>query len=345
MKMSAIIDEYYDTFVAQCGDSVLPGQMKALHAMRGCRSGSCGELFIQCTDCGHQEWRPLSCGHRNCPQCQHHEASQWIEHQQEKLLPVDYFMVTFTLPYELRELAYRHQKKVYSLFFSCVSSVLKDFGLNPKNLGAEIGMTMVLHTHSRKLEYHPHLHVVIPGGGIDKNRKQWKKKDRKYLFNEKALAKVFRARFLDALNKESLTVPTGIRSEWVVHCTRVGKGLPAIKYLSRYLYRGVISEKNIISSKDGMVTFRYTENTGNIQYRTLKGEDFLHLILKHVLPKGFRRIRDYGFLHSKAKKLLFLVQLVLHVQLESLKPVPGASFTCPRCQAPMKVLFFLLKPG
>ncbi|TYT73674.1 IS91 family transposase, partial [Desulfobotulus mexicanus] len=285
------------------------------------------------------------CGHRNCPQCQHHEASQWIERQQEKLLPVEYFMVTFTLPYELRELTYWHQKIVFSLFFLCVSSTLKDFGLKPKNLGAEIGMTMVLHTHSRRLDYHPHLHVVIPGGGIDKLRKQWKKIKGKYLFNDKALAKVFRARFLDALNKEGLTVPTGIRSKWVVQCKGVGKGLPAIKYLSRYLYRGVISEKNIISSKDGMVTFRYTENTGKIQYRTLKGEDFLRLILKHVLPKGFRRIRDYGFLHSKAKKLLSLVQYVLRVQLESITPVPRASFSCPRCKAPMEVLFFLLRPG
>ncbi|TWI67217.1 putative transposase [Desulfobotulus alkaliphilus] len=112
-----------------------------------------------------------------------------------------------------------------------------------------------------------------------------------------------------------------------------------------YLYRGVISEKNIISSKVGMVTFRYTENTGKIRYRTLKGEDFLRLILKHVLPKGFRRIRDYGFLHSKAKKLLSLVQHVLRVQLESITPVPRASFSCPRCKAPMKVLFFLLRPG
>ncbi|TWI63151.1 transposase-like zinc-binding protein [Desulfobotulus alkaliphilus] len=345
MKIIDIINEYYEPFVAMYGGTLLPGQMKALHAMRGCRSGNCGELFIQCTDCGHQEWRPLSCGHRNCPQCQHHEASQWIGRQQEKLLPVDYFMVTFTLPYELRELAYRHQKTVFSIFFSCVSSTLKDFGLRPKNLGAEIGMTMVLHTHSRKLDYHPHLHVVIPGGGIDKKRNQWKKKKGKYLFNEKALAKVFRARFLDSLNKEGLTVPRGIRSEWVVKCKGVGKGLPAIKYLSSYLYRGVISEKNIISSKDGMVTFRYTENTGKIRYRTLKGEDFLRLILKHVLPKGFRRIRDYGFLHCKAKKLLSLVQHVLRVQLESINPVPRASFSCPRCKAPMEVLFFLLRPG
>lgn len=129
-------------------------------------------------------------------------------------------MVTFTLPCELRTVTYRNQRTVYSLMFSCVSSTLKDFGLTPKHLGAEIGMTMVLHTHNRRLDFHPHIHVVVPGGGIDKRRRQWKKKKGKYLFNQKALAKVFRAHFLDSLNKAGLPIPMGIRPEWVVDCTR-----------------------------------------------------------------------------------------------------------------------------
>ena len=124
-----------------------PDHLKALDAMVSCRSKDCGELYVHCPGCGHAEWRPLSCGHRSCPQCQNHQASQWIDLQQAKLLPVPYFMVTFTLPCELRSLAWNHQKTVYSILFSCASSTLKDFGLNPKNLGAEIGMTMVLHTN------------------------------------------------------------------------------------------------------------------------------------------------------------------------------------------------------
>ena len=153
------------------------------------------------------QWRPLSCGNRNCPQCQNHEASKWIDRQQAKLLPVPYFMVTFTLPCELRFLAWHHQKAVYSLLFTCTASTLKDFGLNPRFLGADIGMSMVLHTHSRKLDYHPHMHVVIPGGGVDKRTRQWKKKKGKYLFNQNALAKVFRARFLTALNQAGFSIP------------------------------------------------------------------------------------------------------------------------------------------
>ena len=300
-----------------------------------------GELYVQCPDCNHAEWRPLSCGHRSCPKCQNHEASQWIDRQQGKLLPVDYFMATFTLPYELRSLTWYHQKKVFSIFFPCVSSTLKDFGLNPKNLGAEIGMTMVLHTHNRRLDFHPHIHVVVPGGGVDKRRRQWKKKKGKYLFNKHAMAKVFRARFLAALKQAGLSIPKNIPPKWVVDCAHVGKGITALKYLSRYLYRGVISEKNIVSNQNGQVTFKYIESkTGNTRYRTLKGEDFLHLIMQHVLPKGFRRVRDYGFLHGNAKKMLFLVQLILHVVIKGIEQRPRPAFKCPCCKSPMVIIGF-----
>ncbi len=341
MKMASIINQYYDSFMTKYGDTVLPGHRKALNAIRDCRTPYSGELYVQCINCNHGQWHPLSCGHRSCPQCQNYEASQWIDRQQDKLLPVLYFMVTFTLPYELRSLTWHHQKMVYSLLFSCVSSTLKDFGLNPKNLGAEIGMTMVLHTHNRKLDFHPHIHVIVPGGGVDKRRRQWKKKKGRYLFNQDAMSEVFRARFLAALNEAGLPMPKKVPPKWVVDCSRVGKGITALKYLSRYLYRGVISEKNIISNQDDQVTFKYIEsNTGNTQYRTLKGEDFLHLVMQHVLPKGFRRVRDYGFLHGNAKKMLFLVQLILRVGIKLIEHRPRPIFKCPYCKSPMLILGF-----
>jgi hypothetical protein len=341
MEMASIIHLYYPEFIARYGQNALPGHLKALDAICRCRTPDSGELYLQCPDCGHAQWRPLSCGHRSCPQCQNHEADRWIDRQQAKLLPVPYFMVTFTLPRQLRSLAWYHQKIVYSALFSCVSGTLKDFGLNKKNLGAEIGMTMVLHTNNRKLDYHPHIHAVVPGGGMDKQRRQWKKKKGKYLFNNKALAKVFRARFLTALNEAGFSISPGIIKEWVVDCVHVGKGISALKYLSRYLYRGVISEKNIISNQGGQVTFRYTESkTGKTRYHTLNGEDFLHLIVQHVLPRGFRRVRDYGFLHSNAKKWLSLVQLVLRVVLEGIKNRPRPVFKCSCCKSPMIILGF-----
>ncbi len=349
MDMAKIIDQYYSTLITRYSNKLLPSHLKALNAIRRCRTPDSGELFVQCPDCNHSEWRPLSCGHRSCPKCQNHEVSTWIDRQQEKLLPVLYFMTTFTLPYELRSFTWYHQTKVYSIFFASVASTLKDFGLNPRHLGAQIGMTMVLHTHNRKLDYHPHIHVVVPGGGVDKRRRQWKKIKGRYLFNQKALSMVFRARFLAALSENGLQVPGKLPAEWVVDCSRVGKGITALKYLSRYLYRGVISEKNIVCNHDGKITFQYVESsTKKIRYRTLKGEDFLFLVIQHVLPKGFRRIRDYGFLHGNSKKLLFLVQLILHIIIEGAHKRPRPVFRCPCCKSAMVILGFrqfALEPG
>jgi hypothetical protein len=341
MELSSIINQYYDAFMIKYADTVLPGHLKAMNAICSCRTPDSGELYVQCPACNHAEWRPLSCGHRSCPNCQNHEVSQWIDRQQGKLLPVPYFLATFTLPYELRPLTWYYQKIVFSIFFLCVAGTLKDFGLNPKNLGAEIAMTMVLHTHNRRLDFHPHIHVVVPGGGVDKRRRQWKKIKGKYLFNEFAMAKVFRARFLAALNEAGLSIPKNVPPKWVVDCEHVGKGITALKYLSKYLYRGVISEKNIISNQNGQVTFKYIESkTGNTLYRALKGEDFLHLILQHVLPKGFRRVRDYGFLHGNAKKMLFLVQLILHVVIKVIEQRTRPVFKCPCCKSSMVIVGF-----
>jgi Putative transposase/Transposase zinc-binding domain len=341
MQLASILDQYHDAFQAKYGARLLPSHLRAIEAIRQCRTPQAGQLLVQCTDCAHVMWRPRSCGHRSCPQCQNHETSLWLDRQRAKLLPVEYFMATFTLPYELRSLAWDHQRLVYHLLFACAGSTLKDFGANPQNLGADIGMTVILHTHTRRLDYHPHVHVVVPGGGVDKSKKQWKKKKSKFLFNEFALAKVFRARFLEALTKADLSVPNSVPRKWVVNCTRAGKGLSALKYLSRYLYRGVIGENNIVSNQDGKITFKYVEaRTGHTRYRSAKGEDFLWLVLQHVLPKALRRARDYGFLHGNAKKLLSLVQLVLQVLIQACTLRPRPFFKCPMCRAPMQILAF-----
>ena len=341
MDLTSIVEQFHERFMAKYSNRLRSAHRKALHSIRRCRTPDSGELRVRCPDCEQSEWRPLSCGHRSCPKCQNYEASQWLDRQQAKLLPVSYFMVTFTLPFEFRPLAWRHQTEIYAILFDCVISVLRDFGLNPKNLGADLGMTAVLHTQTRRLDYHPHLHVVVPGGGIDKQRRQWKKIKGEYLFNEFNLANVFRARFFAAVKQAGLPIPFGAPKQWMVDCEHVGTGLPALKYLSRYLYRGVISEKNILSCDNGEVTFRYTDSTtGQIRTRTEKGEDFLWLVLQHVLPKGFRRVRDFGFLHGNAKRTLRLVQYVLRVMLEPTSPRPRPVFRCPHCKAAMEIIAF-----
>jgi len=340
MELAAIAQHYQARFTATYASRLLPSQDHALRALLRCRTPAAGEVQVHCDACDQDQRHALSCGHRSCPKCQHHQATQWLDRQRAKLVPVNYFMATFTLPYELRALAWRHQTALYALMITTATNTLKDFGRNPKHLGAELGMTAVLHTHSRRLDYHPHVHVVVPGGGIDTRRRQWKKTKGKYLFNEFALAKVFRARLLAALNAAGLALPAKLPSKWVVDCQHVGKGQPALQYLSRYLYRGVISEKNIVANHNGKVTFQYTESrSGETKARTLNGEDFLWLLLQHVLPKGFRRVRDYGFLHGNAKRRLMLVQLVLKVMLKAATaPRPRPMFLCPTCRSPMAVV-------
>jgi len=333
MHLADLIERYQEALLQKYAGRLLPEQRRAIASTLRCRTSAAGETLWQCNDCNHSLLNPRSCGHRSCPRCQNHEASQWLARQRRKLLPVEYFMVTFTLPAELRTLAWRHQKTVYDLLMATAAGTLKTFALNDDQLGGEIGMTSVLHSHSRRLDYHPHCHIVIPGGAVNRSRRQWIKVKSKYLFNGHALAKVFRARMLQALQEAGLAVPD-TPAKWIVQCQSVGKGQPALEYLSKYLYRGVISEKQILGDRNGEVTFRYIESkSGNPKTRTLPGADFLWLVLQHVLPKGFRRVRDYGFLHGNAKRLLQLVQMTLKVVIDSFKAKERPAMYCPRCKA------------
>ena len=339
MHLADIVQQYRPSLEACYAGQLLPGHRKALNAMLTCRSPAAGEMRLTCEDCAEKRTMPLSCGHRSCPRCQNHESSQWLDRQLQKRLPVEYFLVTFTLPREWRSLAWRHQRFIYGLMLSLAAQTLKDFGSNPRLLGADIGLTAVLHTHSRRLDYHPHVHVIVPGGGIDRGRRQWKKRRGKYLFSHQALAKVFRARMLAAIEDEDLTRPADTPAKWVVDCRSVGRGEPALKYLSRYLYRGVIGESRIIANRDGRVTFEYRDSrNGEIRRRTEKGADFLWLLLQHVLLRRFRRVRDSGFLHGNAKRTLTLVQYVLRVhappRVNRLRP----TINCPKCQSPMRII-------
>lgn len=342
--LSTIISQFKDGFLAQYQSFTLPGHKKALWAMGQCRQEHGPHMLAQCTDhdCREQTYIPHSCGHRNCPHCQNHESSQWIEKELNKRLPAPYFLLTFTLPKELRDLAWKNQKTVYSLLFTCIQDTLKTFTRNDKKLGGEAGFTTILHTHSRTLDYHPHIHVVMPGASINRKAGLWRKKSAKYLFNHKALAKVFRAKLMQALVDQGLTVPYNCPRQWVVDCKGVGNGDKAIVYLGRYLYRGVIREKDILTCKDGMVTFRYLHaKSGEYRTRTVSGEKFLYLLMLHVLPKGFRRARCYGFLHPCSKKLIRFLQLVLRINPLTMftpKQVSMPQITCPSCGAKMTII-------
>lgn len=220
----------------------------------------------------------------------------------------------------------------------CAADTLKRFARNKPGLQAQMGMCAVLHTHTRRLDYHPHVHLVVPGGGVNVERTQWRTLKGKYLFNGKALGSAFRGAFLHALSHAGLSLPK-TPQRWVAQCERVGRGVQALQYLSRYLYRGVISDRNLLHDDGEYITFRYQDsNTRRWQTRTLPGEDFMALLLQHVLPKGLRRARDYGFLHGNAKRILALVQWVLRVPLPEILAPGKARFRCPHCQGAMHVI-------
>jgi len=339
MDVATIAHDYLSRFKARYGHCTTPDQWSALNAILGCRTAQYGQVHLACNACAWQGSCYQSCGHRSCNRCQNHCTTQWLERQISKLLPVEYFMVTFTLPCELRSLAKANQQQVYSLLFECAVSTLKDFGVNDKALEADLAMTAVLHTHTRKLDYHPHVHLVVPGGGIDKTRKAWRTINGKYLFNGFKLAAVFKGKLLFALEKAGHPCPATPK-KWVVQCQHVGHGLPALKYLSRYLYRGVISNKSLLNDDGEFVRFRYKNNSGTMKTRRMRGEDFIHLILQHTLPKGFRRTRDYGFLHGNARRVLKIVQWVLRAAIPGLGQTPRPAFICARCHAVMAIVGF-----
>jgi len=249
-------------------------------------------------------------------------------------------MVTFTLPAALRPLAYRQPTVIYDLLFRSAIATLRTFARNHPDLHADLAATAVLHTHNRRLDYHPHLHVIVPGAGIDR-RRQWRKVKSRYLFNGRALGRVFRARFLEAFTRAGLELPHDLPVRWVVQCQHVGKGLPALKYLSRYLYRGVIAEKRIVAFDPATehVTFEYQESkTRQIRQRSLPLADFLWRLMIHVLPSGYRCVRDFGFLHGNAKRTRALIQWVLQVAIPPPIPRTTPAFRCPNCDAAMSVI-------
>ena len=276
--------------------------------------------MAKCSACDEQRFVPHSCGLRNCPHCQHFESQRWIERQTWALVAGSYFLITFTftLPAELRGLAWQHQRTVYDKLMQCAWETLRTFSQNHKQLQGCPGAVAVLHTHSRQLAFHPHVHVVMPAAALDADKGLWRtlRKCAKdgggggYLFNHKALAKVFRGKFLAALAEAGLMLPADFPEKWVVDCKCVGNGHKALVYLGRYLYRGVIQERDTIGCENGQVTYRWRDSkTNKTAQRTVSGATFLWLVLQHVLPKGFRRARNFGFLHPNNQAFDFAAQV------------------------------------
>jgi len=344
IRLATVIEAFEADFLAQYRDRLSAEHLRALAAIGQCRSQASRRMQVQCPQCEHQRRVPHSCGHRHCPHCQAHESQQWLDRQLQKQVPAQYFLLTFTLPTELRALAWAHQDVLYDLLMRCSWETLHTFSHNDRQLQGTPGAIAVLHTHTRRLDYHPHVHLVVPAGAIDAKQQRWRTKrfgtsKVRYLFNHKALAKVFRAKMLAGIKAAGLALPARHPSAWVVDCKSVGSGHKALVYLGRYLYRGVIREKDIVACADGQVAFRYRDaKSGTIQRRTLPGADFLWLVLQHVLPKGFRRARNFGFLHPNSRRLIALLQVVLKFAPAPAALRPRPPLLCACCGAVMRIV-------
>jgi hypothetical protein len=342
--------------------------VKVLRAIARCRTAALGGHLDECTRCGHRAISYNSCRNRHCPKCQTSARELWIAARRRELLPTRYVHVVFTLPREVAPLALQNKKVVYDLLFRASAETLLEVARDPKHLGAEIGFFSVLHTWNQKLGLHPHLHCVVPAGGLSPDRRRWIKPRYAFFLPVKVLSRVFRGKFVAALKRafreDRLRFPGCLtplaqpktfaawlrplfRKDWVVYSKRPFGGPEyVLQYLGRYTHRVAISNHRLVSFAEETVTFRWRDSAHHNEQKlmTLSLDEFLRRFLLHVLPKGFVRIRNFGFLANRRRATL--LPLCFHLlgsapQAEQDTAGSKASsdlWLCPKCGGPMMVI-------
>jgi len=317
-------------------------KQRTLFALARCRTAQMGGHIDRCdhTGCGKLHLSYNSCRNRHCPKCQGHLKERWIEAREQQVLKVPYFHVVFTVPDCLNALALQYPEQLYSTLFKVSWSVIRDFGNDPKHLGAKTGMIALLHTWGQNLSLHPHLHCIVPAGGMTKSGK-WKqtKSKGKFLFPVKAMSSVFRARFVEAL-AQKITIPAQIRKQlfakrWVVYAKRPFYGpKQVIEYLGRYSHKVALSNHRIRDIQNGKVHFSAKDyrNGGRKTTIVLSEQEFIRRFALHVLPKGFTRIRHYGIL-SSSTKVEYKIQIDNQIgRVQVAQKVPSLHRICPTCR-------------
>lgn len=319
-------------------------QRKAVSDITHCRTPTMGGRVYHCPDCDETRYAYHSCRNRHCPKCQHNAGQLWLEKQQQMLLPLPYFMLTFTLPQELRHLARAKPKEIYNLLFKASAEATQQLAKDPRLLGGQIGLIGILHTWTRDLAFHPHIHYLVPAGAWDAQKERWLPTDPNFFLPVKPLAKLFRSKFRAGLRQLGLLNQTTVHpwhKDWVVHSQSVGKGHSALTYLAPYIFRVATSNQRILSVNDRTVTFGYKASaTGQTKRMTLAAEQFIHRFLQHVLPKGFVKVRYYGFLAPSNRPLLQTIRAALGLKrvfqpTQPNKESINKASPCPNCGQPM----------
>jgi hypothetical protein len=351
ITLNDIFRQYGPAYRAQYGDRLLPSHRAAMAAIEGCRTEALGGHIYTCPNCATIRYSYHSCKNRHCPTCQHDAAQTWLARQQDLLLPVPYFLVTFTLPPALRDLARTHQRQLYTLLFRASAAALQQLAHDPRFLGGQIGMLGVLQTWTRDLRFHPHVHYLIPAIALGSDGQLHRLHNPAFLVPSKPLAMLFRAKLRAALRQTDLyaqVAPETWHQAWVVDCRSVDSGAAALKYLARYIFRVALSNNRIIGVQNDRVTFRYRDGkTKQIRTCTLPVLTFMSRFLQHVLPKGFVKVRYYGLFSRRRRQILVQIQQHLLVAtptstaLAHKSPNEAAlmaplAVVCPICGQPMQ---------
>jgi hypothetical protein len=315
--MADIFRRYGNAYLTKYGNRMLPSHKKAISDIICCRTEKMGGRVYYCPDHDQIAYKYYSCMNRNCPQCQNDQAEKWLEKQRKRLINVPYYLVTFTLPKELRPLARSNQRLFYRIMFYGAVLAMKKCARDPRFIGGMIGCMGVLHTWTRTLGYHPHIHFLIPAGGLSDDKSTWLPAlQKRFLFPVRALMEIYRAVIRDELKKETVLfsqIPNSVWfKKWVVHCMPAGNGVTVLKYFAPYVFRVAISNNRIIKFGNGKVTFVYRDSsTHQWKKTTLPVFEFMRRFLQHVLPSGFKKVRYYGFLNSGNKSLVLKLQYTL----------------------------------
>jgi hypothetical protein len=331
----------------QTDPPLCPDQRRALWAITHCRTPALGGEPFDCRRCGRQHFAWHSCNHKACPLCGRAATARWIQRELRKLVKAPYFLVTFTLPAQLRGLFFGpHAKQAYDLFFTAVSRALSEKLAADKSLRAHVhGFTAVLHTWNQKLGFHPHIHCLVPGAGLDRRGRPVRVKSPEFLVYLPHLQAAFRQHLYRLLKEHDWQVdPEAWDKDWGVHIQPAGSGASALKYLGLYVARTAICDARLLKVCDHAVTFRWKNRDRNLRESlTLPGVEFVRRYLRHVLPRGLRSIRYYGFCHPAAKANRLRVQLHSGLvadwgALPPLDAAPPVTHRCPHCGGPLRRL-------
>lgn len=370
LEVADVVRQYGSAYLERYAHVTSTAQRHVLQAVAQCRTATLGGHHTQCDKCGYEEFQYNSCRHRNCPKCQGQAQLAWLEGHQRDLLEVPYSHVVFTLPSQLSSLTLQNPRVLYNLLFQAVSATLRTIARDAKHLGADIGFVAVLHTWGQTLHHHPHLHCLVPAGGVSPDGLSWQSCRKGFFLPVRVLSRFFRRTFLSALDQaatrgelsfhgrcQSFKEPATWRQwmknlkqmEWVVYAKRPLAGPQTVlTYLARYTHRSAISNRRLLALEDGQVKFRWKDYQRGNRHRTMKLDavEFIRRFLLHALPRGFQRVRHYGFLANGVRKVkLPLCRQLLGQSLgssrddremvdsvEETTSPPRLSTTCPACQ-------------